>query len=374
MRQTSDLIKGVARILLCCLLAGNSMRCRHAAGMRELVDPKAFERSIGGRTTHLYILKNGHGLQAAVTDYGACLAGLLVPDKDGLLTEVVPGFDSLGGYIQNCEPYTGMVMGCYGHPPEKEGVRERIWEGRLSGDSSLVLRYMPKEGQPDYPSSLTITYTLTADNALKIVYHATTEDPAVVDISHPILFNLNGVGKGRIDRHRLLINADRFIPVDTFLMPAGDLQTVRGGPFDFRRPTEIGARIGDTQNIQLQTAKGYEHTYLLHQESPGAWTKAAVVTGDRSGIKMTVYTTEAGLVFYSGNRMAGKNRLRTGQDDFRSAFCLEAKHLPDAVNMPAVASITPATASITLAAASITLEPGAIYHSTTSYQFSQDSR
>jgi aldose 1-epimerase len=200
-----------------------------------------------------------------------------------------------------------------------------------------------------------VTYTLTGDNGLQCTYEATTDKTTVVNLTNHSYFNLNGEGTGTILHHLVQIFADKFTPVDSTLIPTGQLEPVAGTPFDFTKPMTIGSRI-NTNDIQLKNGKGYDHNFVLNETKVGHLNHAATVIGDRSGIVMDVYTTEPGMQFYTGNFMAGANTFKNGaKDDLRTAFAMETQHFPNSPNQPNFPSTV--------------LKPGETYRSETVYTF-----
>ena len=344
-------------------------------------DRKDFQDAIDGKKTDLYILKNGNGMTAAITNYGGRLVSLLVPDKDGKLTDVNVGFGSVKDYFSSSESYFGATIGRVGNRIArgkftldgkeyalftnngvntlhggKKGFQAVVWDAVQPNDTTLELSYVSKDGEEGFPGNLSVkvTYSLTSDNGFKCDYEATTDKKTVVNLTNHAFFNLNGEGSGSVNNHLLQINADQYTPVDSTLIPTGKIDLVEGTPLDFRKPTLIGARVGE-QNEQLKFGRGYDHNYVL---KGGAGMKhAATVIGDKSGIQMDVYTEEPGLQFYGGNFMQSKNTFKGGtKDDFRTAFCLETQHFPDSPNQPSFPSIV--------------LEPGKTYRTSSVYKFS----
>ncbi|WP_431216591.1 aldose epimerase family protein [Puia sp. P3] len=347
-----------------------------------LPDAGSFKDTVDGQPTALYILKNKN-VTAAITNYGARVVSLIVPDKNGNPTDVVLGYDSIGSYIHGPETYFGAIVGRYGNRIAKgqfkvggktynlaknngpnslhggkKGFGAVIWTGKQVDDHTVELSYLSKDGEENYPGNLKVkvTYTLTDSNALKISYEATTDKATVLNLTNHTYFNLNGQGSGTINNHTLRLNAGQYTPVDSTLIPTGKIESVANTPFDFRTPTTIGARV-DNDNIQLKYGKGYDHNFVISRAAgEKGLAPAATVQGDLSGIVMNVYTEEPGIQFYGGNFMEGKNTLKNGKkDDHRSAFCLETQHYPDSPNQPGF----PTTE----------LKPGQTYRTSTVYQF-----
>ena len=344
----------------------------------------AFQQTIDGKPAELYFLKNKNNMQAAITNYGGRLVGLLVPDSADRLVDVVLGFDNIESYVNASEPYFGATIGRYGNRIAKgkfqldgqhyilatnngvnhlhggkKGFQYIIWDAKQTGDSMLELSYFSKDGEEGYPGNLTVkvTYTLTDDNELKLDYQASTDKRTVINLTNHAFFNLNGEGSGTINDHLLKINADQYTPIDATLIPTGKIATVTNTAFDFREPVSIGARIDTVNDEQLKNGNGYDHNFVLNHDSSADLTFAASIQGDKSGIRMDIYTREPGLQFYGGNFMQSKNRLKgNAMDDFRTAFCLETQHFPDSPNQPAFPSTV--------------LSPGEFYHTQSVYKFS----
>lgn len=346
-----------------------------------LPSSKGFEQTIDGKQVHLYTLKNKSGAEAAVTNYGGHLVSLLVPDKAGKLTDVVIGFDSISGYKKAMSSYFGATIGRYGNRIAKghfvlegkrydlfinnkpnslhggaKGFNDVVWDATQINDHTVELSYLSPDMEEGYPGNLKVkvTYELTDDNAVKISYEATTDKTTVVNLTNHSYFNLNGIGSGTILDHQLELKAANYTPVDSTLIPTGKITPVAGTPFDFTKATTIGARINNADE-QLKNGKGYDHNFVLDKHD--LTTPIATVTGDKSGIKMEVFTEEPGIQFYSGNFMAGANTILGGaKDDYRTGLALETQHFPDSPNQPQFPTTT--------------LKPGETYKTTTIYKFS----
>lgn len=347
----------------------------------SLPDSAGFVKTIDDKKTHLYVLKNKNGVQAAITNYGAHLVGLLVPDKNGKLTEVAIGFDDIDGYKKAMSSYFGATIGRYGNriakghfvlegkrydlfinnKPNslhggKKGFNDVVWDATLVNDHTVSLTYLSKDMEEGYPGNLNVkvTYELTDDNSVKISYEATTDKITVCNLTNHSYFNLNGAGSGTILDHTLELKAANYTPVDSTLIPTGKIVSVTGTPFDFTKATAIGSRIENTDE-QLKNGKGYDHNFVLDKHD--LTTPVATVVGDKSGIEMQVFTEEPGIQFYSGNFMAGANTISGGaKDDHRTGLALETQHYPDSPNQPQFPTTT--------------LKPGETYKTVTIYKFS----
>ena len=341
-----------------------------------------FKTTIDGKQTNLYVLKNGN-MQVAVTNYGARIVSIIVPDKHGNPTDVSVGYDAVQPYTQGGDTYFGAVVGRYGNRIAKgkfkldgkeytlatnnganhlhggtKGFSREVWDAQQPNDSTLVLNYISKDGEEGYPGNLNakVTYTVLNNDQLKIDYEATTDKNTVLNLTNHTYFNLNGQGSGTINNHLVMINADKYTPVDSTLIPTGKLESVKNTPLDFATPTAIGERVDDSSNQQIKFGHGYDHNFVLNTKGD-INAKAAEVIGDGSGIVMDVYTLQPGLQFYGGNFMDGSHALKEGKkDDHRTAFCMETQHYPDSPNQPNFPSTE--------------LKPGQQYKSTTIYAFS----
>lgn len=330
-----------------------------------------------GQTVELYTLRNSTGAEARIMNYGGVLVSLKVPDRTGALGDVVAGLDSFQDYLKP-PPYFGAIIGRYGNRIGNarftlngveyklskndgqnslhggaRGFDKRLWQANLVSPQSLELKYRSADGEEGYPGNLDVTvkYTLTDANALRIDYSATTDKETVVNLTNHSYFNL--AGEGDILAHEVTINADRFTPVDRGLIPTGELKDVTGTPFDFRAATPIGKRI-EQKDQQLIFAGGYDHNWVLNRTGSGLET-VAKVSDPKSGRVMEVLTTQPGLQFYTGNFLDGTLKGKGRTYTRRSAFCMETQHFPDSPNQPSFPSTV--------------LKPGSVYESTTVYRF-----
>lgn len=333
-----------------------------------------------GKQTALYVLKNKNGLEACITNYGGRLVSMMVPDKNGKMTDVVLGYGSIADYLASDGNF-GALIGRYGNRiangkftlddvaytlPQNnnghclhggpEGYHARVWDGKQVNDQTLELTYLSADGEAGFPGNLTIkvTYTLTDANAIDIKYEATTDKPTIVNLTNHSYFNLSGVPGSKILDQLMMINADTYTPVDETLIPVGELPTVEGTPMDLRTPIAIGAKIDDSFE-QLVRGRGYDHNWVLNAKGD-INVLAAKAVSLQSGIALEVYTNEPGVQFYAGNFMSGEDKGKHGVVyPHRGAFCLETQHYPDSPNQPNFPSTV--------------LRPGEKYFSQCTYKF-----
>ncbi|GAB3525775.1 galactose mutarotase [Pontibacter brevis] len=335
-----------------------------------------------GEEATLYTLTNANGMQVQITNYGATITSVLVPDREGEMGDVVLGFDSLGGYFTpeyvKSGPYFGAIVGRYGNRIAKgrftlngeeyqlatnngenhlhggnKGFDKVMWEAEpLQGQNSVRFTYVSPDGEEGYPGKLTsaVTYTLTNDNEIRIDYQATTDKATPVNLTNHSYFNLAAGEAEDALGHVVTLNADKYTVVDESLIPTGELRNVEGTVMDFREPQTIGARVNQVEG------GGYDHNYVLNGEK-GEMKKAATVYEPTSGRVMEVFTTEPGIQFYSGNFLDG-TITGSGNQTYKKhyGFALETQHFPDSPNQPEFPSTI--------------LEPGETYESTTVYKFS----
>jgi aldose 1-epimerase len=345
----------------------------------------SFGKTPDGEQVDLYLLTNKNGVEAAISTYGGALVSLKVPGRNGKLGDVVLGYDSVDGYV-NDKSYFGAIIGRYGNRIGHaqftldgktytlaknngentlhggiKGFNKAVWTAKeipAKNGQALELTYLSKDGEEGFPGNLQVRviYTLTDSNELKIDYSATTDKKTVVNLTNHSYFNLAGPGSGDILGHTLMMEADKFTPVDSGLIPTGELRDVTGTPFDFRKPTAIGARI-DAHDEQIKLGGGYDHNFVLRRKVGDPISLAARVVEPKTGRVMEVWTTEPGVQFYTGNFLDGSASGKGGISyTKRSAFCLETQHFPDSPNQ--------------LKFPSVVLSPGGQYHTTTIYKFS----
>ncbi|CCY37352.1 aldose 1-epimerase [Tannerella sp. CAG:118] len=328
----------------------------------KLVDADNFTSSINGKNVNLYTLKSKNGMTMQVTNYGGHVVSLWVPDKNGHFDDIVLGHNTLKEYINyEGERFIGCVVGRYANRiangqfyidsiryniPQNnngqslhgglKGLDQVIWDVDSVTPNKIFLSYTSPDGEEGYPGTLKLNmdYSLTDDNEFIIQYHATTDKPTVINLSHHGFFNLKGEGRGSINDHLLTIYADSITPVNDVLIPTGQLMAVEGTPFDFRKATAIGKRV-DTDNEQLKNANGYDHNWVLNRKSAYDIELAASVYEPSSGRYLEVLTDQPGLQFYGGNFFNGSGKGKYNPTiDYREALALETQKFPDSPNQP----------------------------------------
>lgn len=347
------------------------------------ISSQPFGLSPDGQAIDRYVLRNARGMEVVAMNYGGIILSISAPDRDGRFADVVLGHDTAAAYFSN-PPFFGALIGRYGNRIARgrfpldgrtyqlatndgpnhlhggtRGWDHAVWRAEPFNDRrgvGLELSHVSPDGDEGYPGRVkaTVTYTLNDDNELRVDYAATTDRPTVINPTQHSYFNLTGVPTSTILGHELTIHADRYTPVDATLIPTGELASVDGTPFDFRRATAIGARI-DQPDTQLERGRGYDHNFVLNGPA-GAPVAAAEVYEPTTGRTLEVRTTEPGLQFYSGNfldgSIAGKGGVAYAR---RTGFCLETQHFPDSPNRPAFPSTT--------------LTPAQPFSSTTAFRF-----
>lgn len=338
-----------------------------------------------GQKVDVYTLKNDKGMEVEIITYGGIITSLKTPDKNGEYQNIVLGYDSLSQYIAN-NPYFGAIIGRYGNRIAKgkfsisgkeytletnngsnhlhggnKGFDKVVWDAEpisYHDSASLKLTYTSKDMEEGYPGNLTVavTYTLANDNSLAVSYEAITDEETIVNLTQHSYFNLSGDFNNPILDHQLTINADKFLPVDSTLIPTGQFEDVTDTPFDFRNPKTVEAEI-NVDNDQLKKGLGYDHCWVLNDQGSGVRFVASAYHPE-SGRFLEVYSDEPGLQFYSGNFLDGTLPMKGGIGTYkqRTGFCLETQHYPDSPNQETFPSVS--------------LSPGEKYTSKTSFRFS----
>ena len=363
-----------------CLIGCTSMSNPTPSGT---ISQAPFGNTPDGTPVAIYTLRNSKGMEVRIMTYGGIVQSLKVPDKNGKLGDVVLGYDNLDGYLKS-SPFFGALVGRYGNRiggakftlegktytlatnngPNSlhggiKGFDKVVWKATslMTADGpALQLTYFSKDGEEGFPGNLKVTavYTLTDDNELRLDFTATTDQPTVCNLTHHSYFNLAGQGNGDILGHIVYINADNTTPVDSNLITTGEIKPVDGTPFDFRKPTAIGARINDPDTV-LQYGPGYDHNWVINKPM-GKLGLQARVYEPATGRVMDVFSTEPGLQFYTGNSLDGSITGKDGKVyQRRTAFCMEPQHYPDSPNKP----MFPTTE----------LKPGETYQNTIIYRF-----
>ncbi len=347
--------------------------------MEGKVTESAFGKMPDGTGIEIYTLQSSQ-VKVRIMTYGARVVSLEVPDRNGKIADVVLGYDTFTPYTQPPKTYFGAIVGRYAnriahgsfpldgkevHVVKNEsgntlhggaqGFDSRVWKAHVI-PNGVEFTLISPDGDQGFPGTLTahVRYTLEQDS-LKIDYSATTDKDTVINLSNHSYFNLAGEGDGNILGDLLTIPADRYTPIDSHLIPTGKLAPVAGTPFDFRKQTEIGARINENDE-QLKLGQGYDHNWVLNG-TPGELREAARVVEPKSGRVLTVKTTQPGLQFYTGNMLDGTAHGKQGHIYGKhAALCLETQHFPDSPNHPNFPSTE--------------LKPGQTFHAVTVFTFS----
>jgi aldose 1-epimerase len=325
----------------------------------NFINEESFKGVHNGKPTGLYTLNNKNGLIAQITNYGAIIVSLYVPDRKGNLADIVQGYDSIDEYIKGNGPYMGAVCGRCANRIAKgkflllgknyslavnngpnhlhggiTGFSKVVWDVVSTSPSSVQLTYLSKDGEENYPGNLKVTviYTLTDKNELRLDYLATTDKTTVVNLAGHSYFNLAGEGSGSIYNQELIINGDYFTPIDETSVPTGEIFSVKGTPMDFTKPRKIGSGI-DQNDEQLRFGAGYDHNWVLNHRA-GSLDLAAAAHDPESGRLMEVYTTQPGVQLYTANWIDGEKGKGGKKYGRRWAFCLETQHFADAINKP----------------------------------------
>jgi len=370
----------ISTLILCAAIA---FLCGFGGKGKATLKKEDFGKTTDGQGVELYTLTNANGVEARIMTYGGIVVSLKTPDRKGKMDDIVLGFDTLDEYLKG-HPFFGALTGRYANRIAKgrftlngveyklavnngenhlhggiKGFDKVVWKARqvpAKDGVALELTYLSKDGEEGYPGNLSIivVYSLTDKNELKIDYSATTDKDTVINLTNHSYFNLAGQGSGDILNHQLMINAKSFTPVDSTLIPTGELRNVKDTPFDFTQPTAIGARVNQDDE-QLKFGQGYDHNFVVNGQT-GILRQAAKVSDPASGRVMEVLTTEPGVQLYIGNfltEMKGKGGKVYNK---RYGFCLETQHFPDSPNKPSFPSTV--------------LKKGGRYQTTTLFKFS----
>ena len=364
-------------MLLASACTGKQASEKTASGL----EPANFRTEVDGKQTDLFVLENKNGMEVCITNFGGRIVSVMVPDKDGVMRDVVLGFDSIQDYIKFPSDF-GATIGRYANRINQgkitvdgveyqlprnnyghclhggpKGYQYQVFDARQLSNQVLELTYLSKDGEEGFPGNLTckVTFSLTDDDAIDIRYSAETDRTTVVNMTNHSYFNLDGdPSKSNLD-YLLTIDADAYTPVDSTFMTTGEIVSVEGTDMDFRTPTAVGARI-DNDFEQLKNGKGYDHNWVLNTNGDIAQL-AAKLTSPESGITLEVYTNEPGIQVYTGNfldgTVIGKKGITYNQ---RASVCLETQHYPDSPNKPEWPSVV--------------LEPGQTYNSECIFKFS----
>lgn len=345
------------------------------------LSPKNFEAEVQGKKTGLYVLKNKNNMEVCITNYGGRIVSVMVPDRDGVMRDVVLGFDSIQDYIKYPTDF-GATIGRYanriangrfklddvayqlplnnfGHCLHggPNGFQYRVFDAQQKSDNEIQLKYISQDGEEGFPGKLacTVTMTLSDDNAIDIKYEASTDKPTIVNMTNHSYFHLDGDPTSDNGKYLLQVNGDYFTPVDSTFMTTGEILSVEGTPFDFRNPTALGERFA-IDDEQLKNGKGIDHNWVLNTKG-NINVSCARLKSEKTGITMDVYTTEPGIQVYTGNFLDGTLVGKKGiVYNHRASVCLETQKYPDTPNKADWPSAV--------------LRPGEVYRSQCIYKFS----
>jgi len=373
-KQIALVIYSIAISFIAC---NNSETKNETESMKPTITEKPFGSFEGNPVTE-YTMTNANGVQVGIINYGGTITKIITPDKNGLMGDVVLGYDSLSGFLQRGNPFFGALIGRYGNRIAnakfslagkeyklfandngnslhggRKGYDKVLWNiEKLQGDSSLKLTYLSKDGEEGYPGNLNIevVYSLSSDNSLMIDYTATTDKATPVNLTNHCYFNLSAGKDSTVLNHELMLNADKYTPVNDKLIPTGVIAPVKGTPMDFTTSKKIGKDIDSVKG-------GYDHNWVINKNG-NSLEKVATVFEPNSGRYMEVLTTQPGIQFYTGNFLNGSLRnTKNGQKYIKhGSICLETQHFPDSPNQPSFPSTI--------------LKPGETYKYTTVYKFS----
>ncbi len=376
-KQIFLLLFGVTLACIACNNNSENTKETDSNNMKTSITEKPFGNFESKPVTE-YTITNANGMQVSIINYGGTVTKIITPDKNGNMGDVILGYDSLSGFLQKGNPYFGALIGRYGNrianakftldgkeyklaanngPNSLHGGEkgfDKVWWNieKMPGDSSLKLTYLSKDGEEGYPGNLNaeVIYTLSSDNSLKIDYTATTDKPTPINLTNHCYFNLSAGKDSTILNHEVMLNADKYTPVNSTLIPTGQFADVKGTAMDFTSAKKVGKEIDLTKG-------GYDHNWVLNKNG-SSLEKVATVYEPNSGRYMEVFTTEPGIQFYTGNFLnGGLTNTKNGLKYVRhGALCLETQHFPDSPNEPSF----PGTI----------LKPGETYRHTTVYKFS----
>ena len=379
-------MKKIIFILIALIIIGCKEEKKQSmeTSLPQLIDASNFNKTVDGKKVQLFTLKNTQGTISQITNYGGIVVNLWTKDRDGNFGDIVLGYNTLDEYLNKPNAYFGALIGRYGNRIAKgkftldeteytlatnnnenhlhggvKGYHAVVWDANQKDEQTLELKYLSPDMEEGYPGNLQITvvYTLTNENELKIEYSATTDKKTIVNLTGHSYFNLKGEGNGDINDHLLQLNASQYTPVDATLIPTGKLENVQGTPMDFQNAKPIGKEI-EADYEQIKIGLGYDHNYVLNKNFDATF--VAKITEPQSGRIMEIYSSEPGVQFYSGNFLDGTLVGKSGKAyEYRSAFCLETQHFPDSPNKPNFPSVI--------------LNPTEKYHTVTIHKFSVDN-